>query len=459
MPGEIEKTPEHEDCDKNKQQNELHEQLDGTSSRKTDRKRTKSGKSVAGDTKSSIKSFFAHESSDNLSDFETPMKLAKKFPKIASSKAKTSRTRRKQPDIRKVLNKQTADSDYSHLPEHAQLAVALALSKAEFQNTESSEQPFSLESYEFKTTNSISSEGVFELFKLPRKANARFKWNSKCTQLTRRKEEVQGTKVRDKIDELLLNNILVEQAKITPISDDLTDYTPYDVRSRHLQPICMSERILFEMNSCDMHSNSNSLSYYTNNLVERSELEAGALLKDWSKIPGRDCKYDGESTTEKTDQSQPTEAADNSIVNSSQHTNEEATEDAQDHLNTQLETAAITPPMPTEMDVDEKLKDEAETDVNMENEDKLPDEDVTLIIDPNDIQLKVDLINIRLSQHCSDIFEPAVVTYEANAGVRALSPDLFDDDDDIDMAEEIRKIFFLVKSGFTVLSTFYSFFF
>lgn len=472
-----------QNCDKQKQSSDSDETQTNASKTQTGKKSTKTvhrtDTLTNDDTKSTIKSFFSNENNDSMLDFEIPAKVVKKAPKPLSSTktAKGSRARRKQLDIRKALGKQNAaNDDYSHLSEEAQLELALAISKTEA--TDATNQPFSLEAFEFKPTNSNANENFFGYFSRPKKTNARFKWNSKCTQLTRRNDDAQKQKVREKIDEMLVNNIIVESRQSKCLQEpelfSLSNYSSYEIYSKNLQRICVPERILFELNGCAEHSGCNILSYYTNNLVERTDLRAGVLLRDWSKIPGRDSIYDGFTTSattqndhmntdtesdseniemecNKTDyatvitsQCQP---MDNCVADNDQINVEKCLEAMERIEDEQIEdTESIEPnENPT---VDDEYQNSAGSS---------DDEDVTFVLDSNDIQLKVDAINskIRLSQSCSDFFDPAILTYDTAATTRAISPDLFDDDDDdIDMDEEIRKhfslnfFFFLKKVNF-----------
>lgn len=473
-------------CDKSSLEMENEKRNNETSDDKQNKDQTKESskrkkmKSVhrndkAIDSKSTIKTFFSNDNNDSMADFEIPTKVAKR-PSIKptqSKVAKSSRTRRKQPDIRKVLKKQDAASEnYSYLPEEAQLELALEMSKAA---TETLDQPLNLQAYEFKPANAKINGDFYEFFNKPKRTNARFKWNSKCTPLTRRKDDVQKNKIRDKIDELLLNNIIVESSQTkhteSPIYISLPEYIPYEIYSKRLQRICVSERILFEVNGCETHTKSNILSYYTNNLVERSELEADVLLRDWSKIPGRDSVYDGiTNEIDKTDttviSSQPESKSgdcfDENEFNDAE-TNESATptEVQQKYLDAPMETDELK-----HKEVQQKIEQMNQVNAEItenkfidqisrqelhqsdglkshdDNENDGEDADVTVVMDTNDIQLKVDAINtkIRLSQKFSDIFQPTVVTYETTSHtLRAPSPDLFDDDDDYEMTDEIRK--------------------
>lgn len=475
-------------CDKLKQSSDSNESQTNALKTQSGKKSTKTvhrtDTLTNDDTKSTIKSFFSNENNDSMLDFEIPAKVVKKAPKpLSSSKtAKGSRARRKQPDIRKALGKRNAaNDDYSHLSEEAQLELALAISKTEA--TDASKQPFSLEAFEFKSTNSNTNENFFGYFSRPKKTNARFKWNSKCTQLTRRNDDTQKQKVREKIDEILVNNIIVESSQSKCLQEpeliSLSNYSSYEIYSKNLQRICVPERILFEINGCAEHSSCNILSYYTNNLVERTDLRAGVLLRDWSRIPGRDSIYDGFTTSATSQQSDhintDTESdsgniemecnktdyatvitsqcqpMDNCVTDNDQMNVEKCLEAMERIEDEQIEDEQIEDSESIRPNDNRTVDDEYQNSAGSSD-----DEDVTFVLDSNDIQLKVDAINskIRLSQS-SDFFHPAILTYDTAATTRAISPDLFDDDDDIDMDEEIRKhfsqkSFFFIKTEYNV---------
>lgn len=84
------------------------------------------------DTKKTITNFFVAEQNESLSDFEIPKKVARKTSKTTTTttkKPKTTKSRsKKQPDIRKILQKQ---NDGVNLNEDEELQLAMELSKAE----------------------------------------------------------------------------------------------------------------------------------------------------------------------------------------------------------------------------------------------------------------------------------------------------------------------------------------
>lgn len=465
------------DCDNHETIESANQQMDNQIPTQTEEKRRKhSHRSKMVDTKSTIKSFFSNENNDSLSDFEIPNKVSKKVPKPLPSKtSKCSRNRRKQPDIRRALSKkEIAAGDFSRLPEEAQIELALAMSKAETVSgavSDTSNDPFDLEKFEFKQSNAEANTDFLGFFNRNQKGKARFRWNSKCTQLTRRKDDVQMTKAREKIDEILLNNIIVESSRSQSIVNlQSTDYTSNTIYSQRLQRICVSERILFELNSCEEDTRCTGRSYYTNNLVEPSEYRAGILLKDWSRIPGRDSLYDGiaESGNENdsSDLNNRNDKTDAFVISSSPVYDPPSDDNESEHQ-VQSDDANSNEGNANNAnnniaDVDQKTETAGCADVNQkcsispmdtqgENEQEIEVEannldygDATSLIDNDDIQLKVDAINskIRSSQNFSDIFQAPQLTYESATTTRALSPDLFDDDDDIDTTEEIREYFY-----------------
>lgn len=427
------------------------------------------------DSKSTIKSFFSNELNDSLADFETPSKIAKKIPKVLPSKVvKKSRSHRKQqPDIRKALNKEdAARDDYSHLPEDAQLELALAISKAESVNgivgiadggaSSSSKTPVDLNAFAFKPANSKSNDNidVLNFFNMNRKTKTRFKWNTKCTQLTLRNDDTQKSKVQEKIDEILLNNIIVESSQADRLKSceqiDTIDYSPHFIHSRRLQRICISERILYELNNCDKNTKSNIRSYYTNNLVDVCETGAETLLKDWSKIPGRDKIYDGlENTASKT-----TETDTMTVISSSPEydtqTEASSSDVDTDKRDDQMENTLI-------VNDDQQMDTAGCSNVNQSSPamniasdnavQDMDDNDRTIVMNLVDIESKINEINSnnRLSQQFGENFDPSDFTCQADTVIRAPSPDLFDDDDDdvveycadndLVVSDENRKIF------------------
>lgn len=100
------------------------------------------------DSKKTIKNFFAADNNESLSDFEVPNKVARKSSTKTTKKARTTKSRsRKQPDIRKILQKRNDGVD---LNEDEELQFAMELSKAE-----SNEQidPTNLDQFEYKPKN------------------------------------------------------------------------------------------------------------------------------------------------------------------------------------------------------------------------------------------------------------------------------------------------------------------
>lgn len=402
-------------CDNQTTQNAPESNASSVTTRRHKLPKTKSNESKT------IKSFFANEINDSLSDFEIPNKIVKKLPKIPATKpAKTTRKRIKQADIRKVLNK---NEDYSHLSEDAQIEVALALSKAE-----SDPSDINLEKYQFKPSNGLSNKEFHEFFKMNRKA--RHKWNTKCTQLTRRQDDHQKNKIQEKIDDILCNNIIIESRR--PEYPELFVDESFQVFSKRLQRICIPERILFEIGACEKSVMNNIFSYYTNNLVEIQRMAAGALLKDWSKIPGRDSIYDAIKFVNKTDNvvviSSESEPISEEIEKIDFHDTE-----MRDNAENIVMISSESEPIP---------ETEESDDVEMKPSEEDDDENKTIILNSDDIQSQVDAINakIRVSTNFVDVFNPIVVTHETSTTIRSPSPDLFEDDDEDDPMNNSRGI-------------------
>lgn len=131
---------------------------------------------------------------------------------------------------------------------------------------------------------------------MPKKINHRVaqKWKTRYTALTRRNDQQQNEKRKKIIDDFMLDSILItSRLKRTNNNLQIDCDFLYEISNKLLQRVCMPERTLFELNRNEIQINQNLSSYYTNNLVEVSLVECGALLKDWSTIPGRDCVFDG----------------------------------------------------------------------------------------------------------------------------------------------------------------------
>lgn len=355
------------------------------------------------------------------------------MPKIQPVKStKTIRKWTKQSDIRKVLSKYEARSDYSHLPEDAQIELALALSRADsdLAKNNSSGGPTNFEKYQSST--STGSSGL-DFFNIKRKTAIRHKWNAKCTQLTRRQDEIQRLKINKNIDELLCDNITFEAraTKISPESVDVEIFENYEVFSNNLQRFFMPERILYEISACDKDIKDNYASFYTNNLVEIQWIEAGTLLRDWSKIPGRDGIYDG--ILDKNEAEEPVEIDHLVVVSSESEPFDAEQPNDEEPEKIEIGDRSSQESRPSEGENVEKQIYIIDDDISP-NEINAGDEDKTMIVDSDEIQLQVEEINskMRLRQNFADVFNPVVVEHESTNTLRCPSPDLFADDDDED---------------------------
>lgn len=266
------------------------------------------------------------------------------------------------------------------------------------------------------------------IFGVPKKSKVKNKWKSKCTPLTRRDDEVQRLRKFERIDELLMDNILILSRKRRASNGSNVDADfVYDISSKLLQRFCMTEKILFELNDNDVQSERCIQQYYTNNLVEPSTVAIGSLLRDWSKIPGRDSVFDGIPTTQEATSNEHRE-----IEIELSNEPDRSFQDCVDRI-------SLNPV------VDAEISSESQNTVvsQMEVEEAIASHgtDDTIILDTNDIEAELNLINsrIRLSENFaemqsgpSEICDSKLMRSEF---IRGPSPDLFDDDDYDDGSE------------------------
>lgn len=256
------------------------------------------------------------------------------------------------------------------------------------------------------------------IFGAQKKSKVQNKWKSKCTPLTRRDVEVQSLKTRERVDELLIDNIMIASRKSRESNDTVASAVEFvfDISSKLLQRICMPEKILFELNDSDVPSDRCLHQYYTNNLVERSAIAVGALLRNWKEIPGRDSVFDGipatlNQTQEVIGDDQPKDRAEKELAECVDRASINS-----DHYEMPLESDNYV----------------ASSVVDVEEMTASADTEATIIVDTNDIEVELNFINsrIRSSQNFVETHAPIcdseTVAVEPHRGP---SPDLFDDDD------------------------------
>lgn len=246
------------------------------------------------------------------------------------------------------------------------------------------------------------------------------KWKSKCTPLTRRDVEVQSLKTRERVDELLMDNIMISSRKSRESEDSMGSAVEFvfDISSKILQRICMPEKILFELNDSDVQSDRCIHQYYTNNLVERSAVAVGALLRDWNEIPGRDSVFDGILAT----LNQTQEVIGDELEHPSESTGKELAE-CVDRASSDSDHCEM--PVESENYVTSSMDDVEEITASADTE-------ATIIVDTNDIEVELNLINSRIRSSQNFVESHAPICYSETVAVeshRGPSPDLFDDDD------------------------------
>lgn len=236
---------------------------------------------------------------------------------------------------------------------------------------------------------------------------------------------MQNQRKRERIDELLTDNILIGSRKSRESNSTMAIGAQFvfDISSKLLQRICIAEKILFELNDSDVQSDRCLHQYYTNNLVEPSTVVVGALLRDWKAIPGRDSVFDGIPTTN------PLHPLDSSQATINDEPFNEMVE------NEPEECVERTSPDPDPSEIVAEIENDNVIPMEVVEEVASADTDETVIVDTNDIEAELNLINSRMRSSQNYVDAPATsaicdsetIAYESHRGP---SPDLFDDEDD-----------------------------
>lgn len=265
------------------------------------------------------------------------------------------------------------------------------------------------------------------------------------------------------MDELLLNNILIESQK-TPKTNANDSIDIYEIKSQLLQRFCMPEQILFNVNGNGERAHQCIHLYYTNNLVEASTVEAGVLLRDWSKIPGRDCVFDGMQLSENIHEGEDSnENNKNNNNNDGERENEpdfmetnfvndiiEERNEVKSQRNASISSLEISSTYEqkelTNLDTNSSKNDNDEDQssckavINFPIQSDNDDAEKTILMDTCDIESRLNLINsqIRLSQNFVELLATNTTTFDSDSTQlidrivfnRGPSPDLFGDDDE-----------------------------
>lgn len=248
----------------------------------------------------------------------------------------------------------------------------------------------------------IFAENDFVAFYGVSSSNPRCKWKSKYTPLTRRNEDIQKKKQQEFVEQLLVHNITIESNFLEANQNNST-FNLYEITSNNLQRYFVPDALLFSTNSNDIACSKNIHAYYTNNLFEASTLEAGALLRDWNSIPGRDYVFDCiPGSFQKIDRSDTENLKDqNSYV---KHNNETTTcmistdpavavdEDVKEPACSSCQSPAARDSLHSH----EEINIEAITNNEAGQYDSEEDLDKTLLFNDLEIQQKLDVINSHL---------------------------------------------------------------
>lgn len=227
----------------------------------------------------------------------------------AKAKQPTKRKPKAQPDIRKVLSQQ--ELMFNQIvtenclqegtdPEEMQLALAISESLRDQQRSVEEEpstssdtrfenpfiamgkvQPISsvLERFGFKSKTNYSE---YELDLIANsKVTKRSKFQKFPTMLTRTSQDKRNEMIRIKIDAILEIQPTCEPTEF----DSVNEFTVFSFYLQELQEV---RKTTFAACSEDRKTDEVLMNYYITELVEPSFTKAGHLLKDWSKIPGRE---------------------------------------------------------------------------------------------------------------------------------------------------------------------------
>lgn len=393
-----------------------------------------------------ITSFFSSEKDESLEDFQ---EVVKPVPKLkpnsnATAKKKPTLQKKKQPDIRKCLQKPCTDETFNQLlSDHCvldnidpdQLQLALAMSKSLEDNKicgipatteEMSEKENeaivkgiatvrkTIEKFSFKSKHrntGVLESDFAEFFGINRQSRSKgSKWKSRCTPLTRRKHDLQQEKIKKNVDEFLLMNVT---NNFRPAASP--DVEPYELISKKLQRALIPEGILFWANAVETDSLRNIHMYYTNNLVSPTKTKCGALLRDWASIPGRDEVFD---------------CIPMSLRN---------TANLPEDLDSQASPEALWEPSPTTAEPSTS-QSTSEVEGTEESQLTVEDSDKTILLENDDIERELNIINTQI-QTTKELLDSSSEMVEMNrmaSGTshvrREPSPDMFADcdiDDDV----------------------------
>lgn len=403
-------------------------------------------RSTRSNTRQQVKSdtivnFFASEKDDSFQDFqetEKPIPKSKIIkPKVAAKRKAPSR--KKQPDIRKCLQKNSEDTlnkmmfDHCALdemdPDQLQIALAISRSLADDQETVASDTKSSrvsdsvkeiIQKYSFKSATANGSGDFAPFFGLQPKRGRAKKWQSRCTALTRRNEQIQTEKVTKKVNEILMESTIPKRKEVAVV-----DGSSYEITSDILYKYLLPEKMLFKINSSESMSSDNLNMYYTNNLMSPAKCKSGVLLRDWASIPGRDSLFDCVPSSVRQQREclqseyDAVEIDELPIIEACSPLSE-----ASDAIIQEIDNNDVPNAIPFDVN-----NDQSHQDVSV-------DVEKTVLLDQDDIQDQLDVINsqIRLSQLLNTSEEKIQTTADTSDDKtrrfsRESSPDMFADCD------------------------------
>lgn len=232
---------------------------------------------------------------ETLNDFETPSKKPKPIKKSNDIPTKKPKRKtkvikdRKQPDLRKLLKNQKnenlalelfAEQSLAEDVDPDELQTTLALSRTLYESLNNIENE---EKDEFKVNDMQHCLEKFGFKTGSTRGSAKYKTNLRRNKIRKTYStntwEYFNKNLNEKID--LIFTYGCDKDSNSGIIKN------YQVTSDLLQEHCQENSTLFKIQSTSMDSEKDLSSYYTGNLLEKSYVKSGYLLKDWKQIPGR----------------------------------------------------------------------------------------------------------------------------------------------------------------------------
>lgn len=238
---------------------------------------------------------------ESLEDFEEPKRSklthVKSLPLKKPTKLRAKRQNNYQKNSKKISDEKIFAELMSHQsrsenvdPDEMQMALALSMSIAESFNVENkinkiedkkneniksgedrlTDIQHTLEKFGFKS--GFSTVDLNTILNVNKRSKNRRKFSRKNIEYFKKPFE-------EKVNNICLNNL--------NNSLNSEEVAQYNILSKFLSSFD-GKREYFLLQSTDIETKFNYSAYYVGELIEKSNVKCGSLLKDWNKIPGRD---------------------------------------------------------------------------------------------------------------------------------------------------------------------------